>query len=83
MSQKITESVVEDAVLEWADRLGYDAEAKHATARDDFANRSTAIQLNRRGHGRRRLQIRYRQMVRRFRKRPRGSRHRRVYGQRW
>ena len=40
--------------------------------------------LNRRGTGRKWLKTRYRrQMVRRFRKRPRGSRHKRVYGQRW
>ena len=46
--------------------------------------RSTVFPLNRRNRGRKWPQTRYRrQMVRRFRKKPRGSRHRRVYGQRW
>jgi transposase len=40
--------------------------------------------LNRRNTGRKRPKTPYRrQMVRRFRKKPRGSRHKRVYGQRW
>ena len=46
--------------------------------------RSTVIPLNRRNRGRKRAKTAYRrQMVRRFRKKPRGSRYRRVYGQRW
>jgi hypothetical protein len=62
----------------------YDAEDNHAAARDVFAVRSTVIPLNRRGHGRRWPRTKYRrQMVRRFRQKPKGSRHRRVYGQRW
>ena len=62
----------------------YDSEANHAVARDWYAVRATVIPLNRRGNGRRWPQTKYRrQMVRRFRKRPKGSRHRRVYGQRW
>jgi hypothetical protein len=62
----------------------YDSEANHAFARARLGVRSTVIPLNRRSHGRRRPKTRYRrQMVRRFRKKPRGSRHRRVYGQRW
>ena len=62
----------------------YDSEANHAVARDCFEVRSTVIPLNRRGHGRRWPQTKYRrQMVRRFRRKPKGSRHRRVYGQRW
>jgi transposase len=62
----------------------YDAEGNHAAARDLFDVRSTVIPLNRRGHGRRWPRTKYRrQMVRRFRRKPRGSRHKRVYGQRW
>ena len=61
----------------------YDSEANHATCRRGLGVRSTVIALNWRG-GRKWPRTRYRrQMVRRFRKRPRGSRHRRVYGQRW
>ncbi len=42
------------------------------------------IPLNRRNRGRKWPKTRYRrQMVKRFRKKPRGSRHKRVYGQRW
>jgi Transposase DDE domain len=62
----------------------HDSEANHATAREDFGVRSTVIPLNRRGHGRKRPRTKYRrQMVKRFRKKPKGSRYRRVYGQRW
>lgn len=62
----------------------YDAEANHATAREDCFIRSTVIPINRRGQGRRWPKTRYRrQMVRRFRRKPKGSRHKRVYGQRW
>jgi Transposase DDE domain len=62
----------------------YDAEGNHATARDLFQVRATVIPLNRRGTGRKWPRTKYRrQMVRRFRRKPRGSRHRRVYGQRW
>jgi hypothetical protein len=62
----------------------YDSEANHAYARERLGVRSTVIPLNRRGNGRKRPRTRYRrQMVRRFRRKPRGSRHRRVYGQRW
>jgi transposase len=46
--------------------------------------RSTLIPLNRRNTGRRWPKTRYRrQMVRRFRRKPRRSQYRRVYGQRW
>ena len=63
---------------------GYDAEHNHAYARQRLGTRSSVIALNRRRRGRRWPKTRYRrQMVKRFRKRPRGSRHRRVYGQRW
>jgi Transposase DDE domain len=62
----------------------FDSEANHALCRDDLAVRSTVIPINRRGGGRKWPKTRYRrQMVRRFRKKPRGSRYRRVYGQRW
>jgi hypothetical protein len=62
----------------------YDAEHNHAYGRQRLKIRSTVFPLNRRNGGRRRPRTRYRrQMVRRFRKRPRGSRSRRVYGQRW
>jgi transposase len=62
----------------------YDAEHNHALCRDRLGVRSTVFPLNRRNTGRRRPKTEYRrQMVRRFRRTPRGSRHRRVYGQRW
>jgi hypothetical protein len=62
----------------------YDAEANHATARQDCIIRSTVIPINRRGQGRKWPKTRYRrQMVRRFRQKPKGSRYKRVYGQRW
>ena len=62
----------------------FDSEEHHRYARDDLGARSTVIPLNRRGRGRKRPKTKYRrQMVRRFRKKPKGSRHKRVYGQRW
>lgn len=62
----------------------YDAEHHHAYARDRLGVRSTVIPLCRRSHGRKWPKTPYRrQMVRRFRKKPRGSRSKRVYGQRW
>ena len=62
----------------------HDAEHNHRLCREDWQIRSTAIPINRRSQGRKWPKTRYRrQMVKRFRKRPRGSRHRRVYGQRW
>lgn len=61
---------------------GYDSEANHATCREDLGVRSTVIALNWRG-SRKWPKARYRrQMVRRFRGKPRGSRSKRVYGQR-
>jgi hypothetical protein len=63
---------------------GYDAEHLHALARDRLGVRATLIKPNPRSHGRKRPKTEYRrQMARRFRKKPRGSRYRRVYGQRW
>jgi hypothetical protein len=62
----------------------FDAEEHHRYGREDLGVRSTVIPINRRGRGRKWPKTRYRrQMVRRFRKKPKGSRHRRVYGQRW
>jgi hypothetical protein len=62
----------------------FDSEANHGLAREDLGARSTVIPLNRRNRGRKWPQTRYRrQMVKRFRRKPRGSRYQRVYGQRW
>jgi hypothetical protein len=62
----------------------FDAEEHHRYCREDLGVRSTVIPLNRRAQGRKWPKTPYRrQMVKRFRKRPKGSRHRRVYGQRW
>ena len=61
---------------------GYDSEDNHATCREALGIRSTVIALNWRG-SRKWPKARYRrQMVRRFRRKPRGSRSRRVYGRR-
>lgn len=62
---------------------GYDSEGNHATCRAELGVRSTVIALNRRGTRKWPPTTYRRQMVRRFRKKPRGSRSRRVYGQRW
>jgi transposase len=74
-------------VVPW-DRMladaAFDSEENHRYCREDLGVRSTVIPINRRGRGRKWPKTRYRrQMVRRFRKKPRGSRHKRVYGQRW
>src|SRR5262249_11578328 len=62
----------------------FDAEHNHALARRRLGVRATLIPLNRRNSGRRWPKTKYRrQMVRRFRRKPRRSRYRRVYGQRW
>jgi hypothetical protein len=62
----------------------YDAEHNHAYCRGRLGIRQTLFPLNRRNHGRKRPKTRFRaQMVKRFRRRPRRSRYRRVYGQRW
>ena len=62
---------------------GYDSEANHATCRRELGVGRTVIALNWRG-SRKWPRARYRrQMVRRFRRKPRRSKHRRVYGQRW
>ena len=74
-------------VVSWDRVLGdaaFDSEENHRLAREDLGVRSTVIPLNRRNRGRKWPQTRYRrQMVKRFRKKPRGSRYQRVYGQRW
>jgi transposase len=61
----------------------FDSEAHYRLARDGLGIRSSVIPINPRGHdgppgGKYR-----RQMARRFRPRPEGSRSKRVYGQRW
>jgi transposase len=73
--------------LNW-DRLladaAFDSEVHHRYCRENLKIRSTVIPLNPRGQGRKWPKTRYRrQMVKRFRKKPKGSRHRRVFGQRW
>jgi Transposase DDE domain len=61
----------------------YDSEDNHAIPRRELGIRSTLIALNWRGSRKWPTTKYRRQMVRRFRKKPRGSRSRRVYGQRW
>jgi hypothetical protein len=62
----------------------FDSEANHRYCREDLRVRATVIPLNRRGRGRKWPLTPYRrQMVKRFRRKPKDSRHRRVYGQRW
>ena len=62
----------------------FDAGHNHVLARERLDIRSTVIPLNRRDSGRKWPRTRYRrQMVTGFRRKPRGSKHRRVFGQRW
>lgn len=62
----------------------FDSEEHHRYPREDLGVRSTVIPLNPRGQGRRWPKTTYRrQMVKRFRRKPEGSRYQRVYGQRW
>lgn len=62
----------------------FDSEEHHRYAREELGVRSTVIPLNRRASGRKWPKTKYRRgMVKRFRKKPKGSRHRRVFGQRW
>lgn len=61
----------------------FDSENRHRLAREDLGIRDCVIPINPRRHnclpsGRYR-----RQMVRRFRPKPEGSRYKRVFGQRW
>lgn len=74
-------AVTRDRVLADA---AFDAEGHHRYAREDLGVRSAVIPISRRGHGRKWPKATYRrQTVKRSRKKPAGSRHRRVYGQRW
>lgn len=62
----------------------FDSEDHHQYAREELGVRSTVIPINPRGQGRKWPKARYRrQMIKRFRKKPKGTRHRRAYGQRW
>jgi transposase len=61
----------------------YDSEANHEHTRKRLGVRSTVIPLNRRGTRKRPPTVYRRQMLIRFRPKPKGSRHRRLYGQRW
>jgi transposase len=62
----------------------FDSEESPRYCREELGVRTSVIPLNRRNGGRKWPKTRYRrQMVKRFRKKPRGSRHKRVYGQRW
>lgn len=61
----------------------FDSEAHHRWTREELGIRSSVIPLNSRGSDTE-PSSKYRgQMVRRFRPRPEGSRHTRVFGQRW
>jgi hypothetical protein len=74
-------AVVWDRVLADA---AFDSEEHHRYCREELGVRSTIIPLNHRGQGRKWPKTQYRrQMVKRFRKKPKGSKHRRVFGQRW
>jgi hypothetical protein len=83
-----------DLQARWARALAdaaYDAERHHAQCRDEFHIRTTAIPINRRGHGRKWPRTKYRrQMRKRFPKRKYGqraqvesafSRHKRLLGE--
>jgi len=62
---------------------GYDSEDNHVVCRRESGVPATVIGLNGRG-SRKWPRAKYRrQMVRRFRRKRRGARHRRVYGRRW
>jgi len=79
--QQASLAVTWDRVLADA---AFDSEENHRLAREDLGARATVIPLNRRNRGRKWPRTKYRrQMVKRFRRKPRGSRHKRVYGQRW
>jgi hypothetical protein len=62
----------------------FDAEEHHRYCREDLGVRSTVMPLNRRNHGRKWPKTAYRrQIVGRFRKKPRHSQYRRLSCQRW
>jgi hypothetical protein len=87
-SPQFTPVVAQAALVATWDRVladaAFDSEEHHRYPREELGVRSTVIPLNRRGQGRKWPKTKYRrQMVRRFRRKPRGSRHARVFGQRW
>jgi transposase len=61
----------------------FDAEAHHRFAREGLGIRSSVIPINTRGSDAEPSGKYRAQMARRFRVRPEGSRHKRVFGQRW
>lgn len=61
----------------------YDSEANHRHTRRHLGVRSTIIPLNRRGTRKHPPTQYRRQMLNRFRPKPKNSSHRRLYGQRW
>ncbi|VTR94235.1 unnamed protein product [Gemmata massiliana] len=66
------------------DDAAFDSEQHHRYYRENFGVRYTVILLNRRNHGHEWPKTTYRrQMVKRFRKKLTGARHRRVLGHRW
>lgn len=74
-------------IVSWDRVLGdaaFDSEESHRLCREELGVRSTVIPINRRSQRRKWPKTKdRRQLVKRFRNKPRGSRHRRVYGQRW
>lgn len=87
-SPQFTPVVAQASLVVTWDRVladaAFDSEENHRYCREDRGVRATVIPINRRGRGRKWPRAKYRrQMVKRFRKKPKGSRHRRVYGQRW
>jgi Transposase DDE domain len=87
-SPQFTPVLAQAALVVTWDRVladaAFDAEGHHRYGREELGVRSTVIPINPRGQGRKWPKTRYRrQMVKRFRKKPKGSRYRRVYGQRW
>jgi transposase len=61
----------------------FDSEAHHRFAREELGIRSSVIPVDARGHAGPPVGRYRRQMARRFRPKPEGSRSERVYGQRW
>lgn len=61
----------------------FDSEAHHQFAREDLGIRSSVIPINARGSTKTPSGQYRGQMAKRFRPKPEGSRHKRVFGQRW
>jgi transposase len=61
----------------------FDSDAHHRFAREGLGIRSSVIPINPRRHHRVPSGTYRAQMARRFRPKPEGSRHKRVFGQRW